>query len=143
MLLTLDTNVILQALSSHNGASAKIVDDIFSGNLELALSVPVFQEYEDVLSRPSLQKKLGFSHKEALIFLNALLKTGKRQKIYYLWRPNLKDEKDNLFVELALASQSQFLITSNLRDFQQMELVLQGCQILTPAMFIQHWRVES
>jgi len=35
----------------------------------------------------------------------------------FLFRPNLKDENDNMFVELAIASQSKYLITSNTKSF--------------------------
>ena len=128
MLVTLDTNVIVQALSSHRGASFKIVDLIMTAQLNLSLSVPVFKEYEDVLSRLELQQKLGFTEQEINILLLALLRIGKRQSIYFLWRPNLSDEKDNLFVELAIASQSEYLITSNLKDFKNAELIAQSYQ---------------
>jgi len=35
----------------------------------------------------------------------------------YLGRPNLKDEKDNIFAELAFNSGSRYLITKNIKDF--------------------------
>jgi predicted nucleic acid-binding protein len=40
-----------------------------------------------------------------------------------LFRPNLKDENDNMFVELAIVSQSKFLITNNIKDFVSGELI--------------------
>lgn len=70
--------------------------------------------------------------------LTALIKFGKSQKIYYLWRPNLKDENDNLFVELAIASGSQYLITNNVRDFKSGELKTSSFEFITPYDF---WKV--
>jgi predicted nucleic acid-binding protein len=33
-----------------------------------------------------------------------------------LWRPNLRDEKYYMFIELAVASESTFLITNNVKN---------------------------
>ncbi len=140
MLVTLDTNVIVQALSSQRGASFKIVELVLTDQINLSLSVPVFKEYEDVLSRLELQQKLGFTEQDINSLLLALLRIGKRQSIYFLWRPNLPDEKDNLFVELAIASQSEYLITSNLKDFKNAELIAQSYQVINPAEFMELWR---
>jgi predicted nucleic acid-binding protein len=52
--------------------------------------------------------------------------------IYYLLRPNLPDESDNIFVECAFASNSEYLVTSNVRDFKRGELKGFGFQIVTP-----------
>ena len=63
--------------------------------------------------------------------------------VYYIFghpRPNLKDENDNMFVELAIASQSRYLVTSNIKDFVSGELLLNNFQLFTPAQFLKHWR---
>jgi predicted nucleic acid-binding protein len=52
----------------------------------------------------------------------------------------LQDAQDNLFVELAVASQSADLITSNIRDFRSGSLALLTNRILTPAAFLKKWR---
>ena len=49
---------------------------------------------------------------------------------HFLWRPNLKDEKDNFLVEMAVASQPCTIITHNVKDFLQGEL-------LFPAIFVK------
>lgn len=59
----------------------------------------------------------------------------------YLWRPNLKDEKDNIFAELAFNSGSRYLITKNIRDFTiGNELILDSFEIITPSDFLYKWR---
>ena len=55
-------------------------------------------------------------------------------------RPNLKDEKDNMIVELAVTSQSDYLITSNIRDFKNAELKFEQLRIITPGEFVKRWR---
>jgi putative PIN family toxin of toxin-antitoxin system len=79
MIVTLDTNVVLQAVASRQGASAAILDAVFARQLEMALSVPVFKEYESVLLRPQLQADLRFTVQEAQLLLQAILRVGRRQ----------------------------------------------------------------
>ena len=68
---------------------------------------------------------------------------GKTFEIYFLFHPNLKDEKDNMIVELAITSQSDYLITSNIRDFKNAELKFDELKVFTPGEFIKMWRNEN
>ena len=66
---------------------------------------------------------------------------GTPTPIHYQWRPNLKDEADNMFVELALASGSEYLITRNVRDYIiNNELLFDSFRITTPSEFLHAWR---
>lgn len=40
-----------------------------------------------------------------------------KQAIYYLWRPWLKNPKDDMVLEAAFASQSDYIVTYNSKDF--------------------------
>lgn len=51
MLVTLDTNILYQALMSNAGASYFILQLVRNRKIQIALSVPVFSEYQDVLTR--------------------------------------------------------------------------------------------
>jgi predicted nucleic acid-binding protein len=58
-------------------------------------------------------------------------------------RPNLRDEADNIFVELAFGSGSEYLITKNIRDFTvDTDLNLGQLTIVTPAEFMKEWRAR-
>ena len=58
-------------------------------------------------------------------------------------RPNLQDENDNLFVELAFASNSKFLITSNLKDFSSNKnLRFDSFIVISPSDYVKFWRKE-
>ncbi|WP_395147926.1 putative toxin-antitoxin system toxin component, PIN family (plasmid) [Moraxella atlantae] len=52
--------------------------------------------------------------------------------VSYLWRPNLKDEGDNFIVELAVAGNADYIVTRNLKDFRQSELVFDSFKVITP-----------
>ena len=40
----------------------------------------------------------------------------------YLWRPNLKDEADNHLIDLAVASNAEFIISRNIKDLYSGDL---------------------
>lgn len=104
---------------SASGASHFIVQQIRNSKIHIALSTPVFYEYQDVLTRETSLQDFQLALSDIEKFLRFIAYIGRPYDIYFLLRPNLRDEKDNKIVELAIASQSDFLITSNVRDFQQ------------------------
>lgn len=142
MIVTLDTNVIFSALYSKHGASHHIYQLVLDEQLQIALSTATYFEYYDVLTRKENQAKLKLSIAEIEDALDLLALLAQRYSIYYLLRPNLVDEKDNLFVECAFASNSEYLITSNVRDFRSGELHGVGFEIITPGDFYKLWRQE-
>ncbi len=142
MIVTVDTNVIFAALYSKAGASHRIFQLLLDEKLKFALSVQTYFEYYDVLTRSDSLKKLKLSNDEVEDVLDLLALLAQKYSIYYLLRPNLADEKDNLFVECAFASNSEYLITSNVRDFRSGELKGFKFQVITPGDFYQLWRQE-
>ena len=68
-------------------------------------------------------------------FLQVSSRTDGYAQVLYL-----KDENDNMFVELAVTSNSKYLVTSNTRDFQHSDLIFKGFQLITPAEFVKEWR---
>jgi putative PIN family toxin of toxin-antitoxin system len=137
--VTLDTNIMYQALYSRAGASHGIYQLVRAGAIELALSVPVFEEYRQVLLRPRTLKETGRSQREMETVLDFVALVGVVTPIHYLWRPNLPDAGDDMFVELAVASGSEYLITRNTRHYQTGGLDL-GIRITTPPAFLRRWR---
>ena len=132
MLVTLDTNIIYQALKSASGASFFILQQVRERKIQIALSVSLFEEYEDVLKREKSLKNFGLDIEDIDKFLRFIAYVGKPYTIYYLFRPNLKDEKDNMVVELAVTSQSDYIVTSNIKDFKNAELKFDHLKIVTP-----------
>jgi len=144
MVVTVDTSVIFQGLYSSRGASHKILRLLGEGEIHLALSVPVFMEYCDVLKRQTTLEKTGLSVDQVNAVLDFIAHTGLEHRISFLYRPNLIDESDNKFIELALSSQSQYLITANKKHFTaNTELQLFGVEVVTPAEFIACWRLKN
>lgn len=137
MRVVIDTNVLVSALKSRKGAAFALISQMPSEHFQPALSVPLYAEYQDVLTRP--EHLTGtVSAEDILRFLRYICKISHRQNIFFLWRPRLKDPKDEMVLELAAASRSRYIITYNLRDFKGVERF--GIEALTPAAFLEKIR---
>ena len=80
-------------------------------------------------------KHLHFSEADVRDFLDYLCSVGRHQAVHYLWRPYLRDAKDDLFLEVAVAGNCDAIITYNLRDFAGADKF--RVRILTPGDFLQ------
>ena len=140
--ITLDTSVLYQALHSTRGASHQILQLVRQEQLTVALTVPVFLEYQEVLYRPEILREFGLTREEVDAVLDLLLLQGDLTAVPFLWRPNLPDPDDDLFVECAWASQSEYLITRNVRYFTLGELGPMAFAVVTPTRFCRQWRKE-
>ena len=117
--VVLDTNVLLSGLRSKNGASYRLLEKIPEGHIKLAISVPLMLEYETVLCKNLRQLKL--SRQDIDDFLDYFCSIAEHTKIYYLWRPFLKDPYDDHLLEVSVASKSAYIVTYNTKDFVGVE----------------------
>ena len=136
MKVVIDTNVYIAALIKKDSKAREILRLAFYKKIIPQISEPLFLEYEDVMKREDIQKYIPLSQNEQEELFMAFMSVCKWKKIYYLWRPNLKDEKDNFLVELAVASGAKTIITYNKKDFEQMQLSF-DIEIVTPEEFIK------
>jgi predicted nucleic acid-binding protein len=72
-----------------------------------------------------------------LTLLASFISVSQWVSIYYLWRPNLKDEADNHLIELAVAGNAQITATNNIKDFQNTNLIFPNLSILKPEQIIR------
>lgn len=113
--VVIDTNVLVAASRSARGASAKLLSLIGSGRFEICISVPLVIEYEDAVMR---QLPESSSAREAWTdILDYICLVGKRQHVYFLWRPFLRDPRDEMVLELAVSAGCGVIISYNKRDF--------------------------
>lgn len=107
----------------------------------MAISVPVFQEYRDVLSRPDNMQLLGLDDAEVDAIMDFVATVGRVTHISFSWRPNLRDEADNMIIELARASGSEYLVTRNVKDMTiGSDMNNDDIEVVTPGDFLGHWR---
>ncbi len=72
------------------------------------------------------------------MILDNLCSLGALQKIYFLWRPYLKDPKDDHVLEVAVASQAKKIVTHNIKDFKNIDKF--GIKAITPKEFLKEIR---
>ena len=131
--VVLDTNVLVSALRSRKGASSKVVNLIGKKLLQLSVSVPLVLEYESTAKR--IGKLVGLRYSDIDDILDYICKVAEHRDIYYLWRPLLKDPKDDMVLEVAVESESDFIVTHKIRDFAQIEQF--GLEAITPRQLLE------
>lgn len=117
MRLALDTDVLVAALRSRQGASRAWLRAILTKEATLLLSVPLALQYEAVLTRPQHLAAGGASLEEVGRLLDALFAICSPVEISFLWRPMLHDADDEMVLEVAANGRADRLLTFNERDF--------------------------
>ena len=135
--IVVDTSIVISALIGEKGPSREILRLCLQEELKPLISNTLFLEYEDVSKREKIQELSPLSQSEIRELLNAFYSVCRWVPIYYLWRPNLKDEADNFLIELALAGNALKIITNNIRDLENAELNFSNLEILTPETFLR------
>jgi len=138
----IDTNVLVAGLISGKGPNRKILRLCFEETLQPYIGNALYKEYQDLLSRENIQalcKQTSFTLSE---FLDDFASICKPADVWFLWRPNLKDEADNHIVELAVAANVTYIITNNISDFAQAELQHVGHTVITPPDLLKLLRIK-
>lgn len=130
-----DTNVLVGALISASGLNRSVLRACFEGRVQPIIGETLFHEYEDVLGRGTMFQKSPLSATERIRFFEAFLSVCEWTQVYYLWRPNLRDEGDNHLIELAVAGAACMIVTNNVRDFRGSELRFASIQVVEPGNF--------
>jgi len=131
--IVIDTNVLLSALRSRRGASYRLLMCLGGDMFDIHISVPLILEYEDAIKN-SLDA-LSFTEQDIDDVIDYLCAVGRHHKLYYLWRPYLRDPKDDMVLEVAVAAGCDFIITYNKKDFEGTQQF--GVGILTAQEFLK------
>ncbi len=94
----------------------------------MSVSVALVLEYEDALLRVVAEGPL--TEEEVADVLDYLCAVAWKQEVFFLWRPFLRDPKDDLVLEVAVAAGCDRIVTFNQRDFRGCEQF--GIQAVTP-----------
>ena len=135
--IVVDTSVLISALISSTGSSREIIRRCLKGEYQPLMGNALFSEYESVIGREEILAKCPLNNAEISALLASFLSVSEWISIYYLWRPNLKDEADNHLIELAIAGNAQIIATQNIKDFRNSELLFPNLSILKPEEIIR------
>ncbi|HVX85147.1 MAG TPA: PIN domain-containing protein [Phycisphaerae bacterium] len=140
MRVTLDTSVLVAAAHARSGASFALLAAIPSPHFQICLSVSLYAEWQDVLTRPE-HLPPGQTPADALAFLRYLAANAWLQDIFFHWRPFLPDPDDDMILELAFAAGCPWVVTHNVRHFAGSEQL--GIRAITPRDFLMMIRRDA
>ncbi len=139
--LVLDTNVLVAAFRSRQGASFALLQRLAAPapGYELHVSVPLVFEYEDVLRRQA--RALGLVPQLVDDVLDFVCAVAHHREVFFLWRPALRDPGDDMVLELAVAAAVDYVVTFNARDFAGADRF--GVRIIAPRDLLRHLEGEG
>lgn len=135
--IVVDTSVFVSALIGSTGPSREVLRRCLQGEYQPLMGNALFCEYESIIGRENFLSRCPLASDEIMTLLKAFMSVCKWVNIYYLWRPNLKDEGDNYLVELGVAGSASMIVTNNIRDFKNAELLFPGLSVLTPEQLLR------
>ncbi len=130
--IVIDTCVLVSALRSRRGASFLILSHIDSDAFDILLSTALLLEYEEVARRTAAD--LWIEPDKVEDVLSYLCGISVKPKIFFSWRPFLKDQDDDMILELAVAGRADYIVTFNKSDFKGAERF--GVNAVTPKEFL-------
>ena len=129
----LDTNVLISALRSRNGASFELLKRVGRPGWRLHISTALLLEYEEVARREAAAFWARPERVEAI--LNFIAASADEHAISFRWRPYLSDPDDDFVLELAMAAGARYIITHNMRNFAGVDSL--GVTALRPGKFLK------
>ncbi len=117
--------IFLQAAARPNGPAAALLELVEIGELELFVSEACLEEIREVLIRPSLQRKFpSLTISTVRDFLDRIqICSVYSASVFVLER----DPKDAKYIDLAIATKADFLVT---RDKDLLDLREQGSLLM-------------
>jgi putative PIN family toxin of toxin-antitoxin system len=139
--LVLDTNVLVAATRSRTGASNALLRELECRAFVLPVSVPLFVEYEAVLSRPELIEAAGRVAADAAAMLNMIAALAEPVHLRYSWRPQLTDPGDEMVLDTAINARANAIVTYNRRHLGPARRF--GIEVWSPAEVLRRLRNED
>jgi predicted nucleic acid-binding protein len=82
--LVLDTDVVVAAMRSDQGASRQLLLAALERRIIMPASVPLMLEYEAVLTRPEQLNRIGLSSVEMNVVLDALASVAEPVPLHFV-----------------------------------------------------------
>jgi putative PIN family toxin of toxin-antitoxin system len=115
--VVLDTDVVVAAFRSKEGASRILINRALRADFVLLLSVPLMLEYEALLKRPYHLRAANASRNDVDEILDALAAIATPVRPEFIWRPVMTDPADEMVLETAVSGRADLIVTFNLRHF--------------------------
>ena len=116
--VVLDTDVVLSAFISPEGASRQLLLDALDGRFRLLLTTSLLLEYDAVLRRRQHLDRAGATEGEVEELLDALAGVCVPVVFDFHWRPTGAHADDELVVETAINGNADAIATFNLKHMR-------------------------
>jgi uncharacterized protein len=127
--IVLDTNVLVSGILSPNGPPSAVLRALLTERVTLCFDERVVSEYRDVLTRTK------FSFDPDLVEeLIGFLEAAGSPTLAAPRAVTLPDPWDQMFIEVAVSGNADFLVTGNLKDFP--EAARAGVSVVSPRAFL-------
>jgi len=131
--IVIDTNVLVSGLRSKRGYAFQLLQLVGAGWFEINLSVPLVLEYEEILYRELPNLLVSQQAVDSIIDYHCAV--ANHHRIFFLWRPILRDPDDEMVLELAVKAGCDYIVTYNKRDFRGVERF--NLRVVEPKEFLQ------
>ncbi len=138
--VVIDTNILVAGLIGSKGPNREILRLCFKGVLKPVIGNALYLEYQELLHREKIQALCRQTTVSLEEFLDDFASICTPVDAWFLWRPNLPDEADNHIIELAIAVNADYIVTNNLKDFAQSELLHAGYEVISPQQLLRRIR---
>lgn len=134
MKVVLDANVLISGLISPKGPPGQILDAWLAGFFDLAISPQLLQELERVLEYPRIRERINLDIQTRLI--NLLTNSAMVIKGNLTVDVLTPDPSDNIYLACALEGKTDYLVTGNLKHFEEALNRYPHVKILSPRAFL-------
>jgi putative PIN family toxin of toxin-antitoxin system len=138
MRAVLDTSVIVSAVRSRHGSSNRLLQMAYARSILMLATPALFLEYEEVLGRDEQRAVHGMSPERTSAFLVGLAGIIEPVKVYYRWRPQMRDVDDEMVLDAAINGRADVIVTHNIRGFVPAASRF-NLRVLSPASLV--WEV--
>ena len=126
--LVIDTDVLVSAAIKPAGLQRTVFLIAISKPARLYVSLPILQEYSEVLARPELRVRKGLR-----LQLLQLIKNHGHTVVPTRQLEATTDPADNIFLECADAARADYLVTGNQKHFPRF---WKKTKVVTPREFV-------
>jgi putative PIN family toxin of toxin-antitoxin system len=136
MRLVIDTAVMVAGIRSDSGASRQLLVAALEKRFTMLGSVPLFVEYQAVMTRQEHLSASRLSRADVEILLDAVAAVVEPVRLEFLWRPMLTDPDDDMVLEAAINGRAESIVTFNRRHFRQATKQF-GIEVRSPAEILK------
>lgn len=134
MRIVVDTNVIVSATMSPNGAPNALVRAWMGGAVELLVTTSIIAEYEEILTRPEISRFIRMSKSDVAELTSAFHRAGRIAEEFPVREVIFDDPDDEIFLTCAVNGDADYLASG---DAHLLELrAYRGIPSVPPAVFL-------